>query len=130
MPEVDEEITEILEFNLQFLRENADDHNRYFVGPEVLTALTWAVTSIALPIMISGANEVVQSKVQAWLQRKKQYDIAKRLTEVPAGSGGDAQRTAEAINCVADYLSTRGWPQPMAQSDATQIVGIFETRLK
>ena len=128
MPDVDEEIREILEFNLQFLRQDSNDENRYYVGPELLTALAWAVTSIALPVLLAGANEVVKSKVQAWLKQRRQDEIAERLAQ--AAIEDPAQGTAEAIKQIEDYLSSRGWPLPMAHSDATQIVDILKTRLK
>jgi hypothetical protein len=63
----DDEIVEILEPNLQFLRHDSNDQKRYYFAAEALTALARIVTAIALPILLTGANEVVKSKVQDWL---------------------------------------------------------------
>lgn len=131
MPELDEEIVEVLEANLQFLRDNPDDQNRYYVGPDALTAVAWVVTAIALPILLTGANEVVKSKVQDWLKKRNREDIAKNLAEGHGKSaGGESQGAPEAIAEVAAYLSKRGWPNPMAQSDAKEIVGLLAEKLK
>lgn len=128
MVELDDEIVDILEPNLQFYRSDPADANRYYVGPEVLSGIGWAAVTIVLPVMLTGANEVVKSKVQDWLKRRKQQALAEKLAK--AGSHGDVATKAEAVDQVTEYLSTKGWPAPMAAADAREIVNLLESRLK
>ena len=128
---------ELLEPNLQFYRKDPSDESRYFVGPEVLSALAWTATAIAVPILLCAVNEVVKDRVQAWLRKRKEENdptieppdsLQKELAVILKSKGGIAITSAqvsEATSAVAELLSHRGWPKVLAESDATAIVELI-----
>ena len=132
------ECIEILEPNLQFHRQGPGDPNRYSVGPEVLQALAWVATSIALPILLGGASEVVKDRVKDWLEnRKKRRDAVPAQSETGHGNpdpllevGVSDQHKQQAIHAVAELLEHRGWPRAFARANATEIVAAIEETLR
>jgi hypothetical protein len=90
--------TEILEPNLRFVRQSPGDTNRYFLGPEALKAISWVVTSIALPILLAGVNEIVKARVKDWLQGLKKPTEAS--VELPVS-------VDEAVAWTVDHRSGR-----------------------
>jgi hypothetical protein len=135
-------ISEILEPNLQFYRQNPADTNRYFVDPLVLTTLGWIGTSIGLPILLSGVNEVVKEKVKQWLATRKEKrdptiqppdDVLRELGKVLESKGGlviQKEDIQPAIDEVSEFLSFRGWPTPFAKADAQEIIEIIRTKVE
>jgi hypothetical protein len=140
--EVTQAAAEVLEPNLQFYRKDPNDSARYFVGPEVVKAIAWAATTIALPIMLSAVNEVVQERVKEWLKNRK--NKADGSSEPPASIQSEIaslleskgaitilkEQVPQAIDAVTDYLSIRGWPKPLAKSDAVRIVEVIRVRVE
>ena len=133
-------VAEILEPNLQFLRAGQGDKALYLVGPEMLQAMAWTVTVIVLPLLMTGANEVIKAKVKDWLDARRVKGAPPTppdnlreevVSLLDAGSkpGTDPEETAQAVAAVADYLSDRGWPMPMALADAKEIVELLRRRL-
>jgi hypothetical protein len=127
---------EVLEVNLQFCRRDPSDKNRYFVGPEVLQALGWTATAIALPIMLCAANEVVKARVNEWLKRRKEKNepdmvppdaLEKELAKILESKGSIV--ITDAVNAVTEFLSYRGWPAALAASDASQIIESIRKRV-
>lgn len=139
--EIAESAGEVLEPNLQFYRRDPSDRSRYTVGPEVLAALAWVATSIALPILLSAANEVVRDRVKEWLrmrQDKKEPALeppeelsreSDRMLEAKGDIATATEQVTESVAAVSEYLAYRGWPEALATADATQIVEVIRERI-
>jgi hypothetical protein len=139
--EIVELATEVLEPNLQFYRRDPSDKGRYFVGPEVLLALAWVATNIAIPILVSTVNDVVKEQVKGWLKKRKEKsdpaieppeEIQMEVARILESRGGIAitdKQANEAVGAVSEYLSQRGWPKAFAKSDSIQIVEAIRQRV-
>jgi hypothetical protein len=131
---IGEQSAEILEPNLQFYRSDPKDQIRYFVGPEVLHALGWMASTIVVPILLSGATEIVKARVKEWLERHSSKEaIPPALPKELQAEIGKIVKTevtdsyrSQAITSLTDYLSHRGWPKQFATDDAAQIVAAIE----
>lgn len=139
--EITASAAEVLEPNLPFYRQDPSDEMRYFVGPEVLEAIAWVATSVALPILLSAGNEIVKNAVGEWFKKYKEQDklmveppvaLEKELATILESKGGIAitsDQVADAVDAVTDHLSYRGWPKAFARSDASEIVEIIRKKV-
>ncbi|NKL04187.1 MULTISPECIES: hypothetical protein [Rhizobium] len=143
LEELSEEAGEVLEPNLQFYRVNPEDKNRYLVGPEVLQAIAWTATTIAVPLLMVGLSEVIKTYVKKWLEKKPEdkeadarkglppdvtADVEQLLTDGSTVPIEDAHLKA-AVGAVEEFLSRRGWPKAFAAADAESIVLAVKQRL-
>lgn len=135
MDTIEDQIMEILEPRLQFYRTGPDDNTRYFVGPEVLVPLTWMASAIALPILLTAANEAVKIQVKKFFDKEKgEKDVEALLSEIKSEKDKSSveigkMESEEAMDEVASYLSHRGWPATMAKADAAAIISILRRQL-
>lgn len=135
MDTIQDQILEVLEPNLQFYRTSPEDNNRYYVGPEVLVPLTWIASAIALPILLTAANETVKIKVKKFFDRNEnKANVEVLITELKSDNDKgvfkiDKIEIEKAIGEVASYLSHRGWPDPIAKADAAAIVSILRRQI-
>lgn len=134
------EAAEILEPNLQFFRSDPSDKTRYMVGPEVLQAISWTATTIALPLLMVGLSEVVKTYVKRWMEKKEAQEVAApppddvsreidRLLSSPTPLLITEAQSEVAVEVVADFLAYRGWPKAFATADATMIVNTIMEKI-
>ncbi len=139
--EIRAQAVEILEPNLQFYRTGTADQSRYFIGPEILAALSWVITSIVVPVLVSGASEAFKEKIKDWLHKTRASGQVG--TTLPDALRGEAdavmkqiplvqvtgKQASEASEIVGEYLSHHGWPTPLATVDAAEIVQMIRQKL-
>ena len=120
-----DEVVEVLEENGAYYNFGRDEWSRHFPAPEMLDALGFLVTTVALPILTNVLSDELKEKLKVW-RRAKQEEKSRDMQEAidRAGRGPEPQQEAQAaaVEAVSALLRRYGWPPREADADAERIV--------
>jgi hypothetical protein len=141
MKDTHDQVNDILARNAMFYESNPGDQKKYSVGPEVIEVLTWCCMHLGIPIIVAAASskisEIVKSKFKAKsdapVTQEDIKDIKEDVKKVIEFSRTQSNINYQvnrqpAMDLVREHLEFHGWPNELANSDATKIVDIFGTR--
>lgn len=120
-----DEIVEVLEENGAYYNYGRDEWIRHAPQPEVLDALGFLITTIAIPILTNVISDELKEKLKLRRRAKKEErsaDIQEAIDQAGSGQKPEHEVRAEAVGAVASLLRHHGWPSREATSDAERIV--------